>query len=483
MAGGYARDSEGRITSVSTQRDSNAATVTLASNITWQPLVSNLTGLTYGNNFALTQTYTQDQVLDQVTLTNGATVLMDRTNSYDANLNVTALTDAADANQNQSYAYSPANRLTGSTGLFGRRDFEYDALGNRTARITERPGQTENRREYSYPVDSNRLIEIAKAGVAERTFSHDAMGNVLTDTRLGPDPDRLITYTYNQAGRLASSTIDGNLRAQFTYNARSQMAVRDRFNQTPSGVLHMLYDEAGQLLVETKDDGKIRREYIWLGDNHHLLAQVKGAWQAAPSIYYVHNDHQNRPLKMSDSAGQIVWSAVHWPFGKPFEVVKTKGLRLRFPGQWAIGGTGGLSYNGNRFYDPKTGRYTRPDPLGFVDGPSVYAYVGSNPLGFVDPDGRVKNRNRPGFLPKMFEGGGGGHGFGRGGGRRWCPPEPTKGTTAHVGARPDNRLEYQRLNQANKNASKDPRPRTTGEKATEAIRNISRAIGKMGDFF
>jgi hypothetical protein len=38
-------------------------------------------------------------------------------------------------------------------------------------------------------------------------------------------------------------------------------------------------------------------------------------------------------------------------------------------------------------YDPVTGRYTQPDPLGFVDGPSIYAYAGSSPFVYVDRDG------------------------------------------------------------------------------------------------
>ena len=34
-------------------------------------------------------------------------------------------------------------------------------------------------------------------------------------------------------------------------------------------------------------------------------------------------------------------------------------------------------------------RYTQPDPLGFIDGPSVYAYVTNSPQVYTDPDGRI----------------------------------------------------------------------------------------------
>jgi len=48
-----------------------------------------------------------------------------------------------------------------------------------------------------------------------------------------------------------------------------------------------------------------------------------------------------------------------------------------------------LHYNWHRHYDPSLGRYTQPDPLGFVDGPSVYGYARNSPYRYVDKDGRV----------------------------------------------------------------------------------------------
>lgn len=62
-------------------------------------------------------------------------------------------------------------------------------------------------------------------------------------------------------------------------------------------------------------------------------------------------------------------------------------MDLRFPGQW-FQLEAGLHYNWHRHYDPSLGRYTQPDPLGFVDGPSVFGYAGGNPANIIDPDGR-----------------------------------------------------------------------------------------------
>lgn len=66
-------------------------------------------------------------------------------------------------------------------------------------------------------------------------------------------------------------------------------------------------------------------------------------------------------------------------------------------------------HNWHRHYDPTLGRYTRPDPLGFVDGPSVYAYAGSSPGMITDQLGLAKygttppNYSAPGGKPGTLQ--------------------------------------------------------------------------------
>jgi RHS repeat-associated protein len=60
---------------------------------------------------------------------------------------------------------------------------------------------------------------------------------------------------------------------------------------------------------------------------------------------------------------------------------------LRFPGQITMPETG-LFYNYYRDYDPQTGRYLEPDPIGLYGGSfSTYSYVNNNPLSRIDPLG------------------------------------------------------------------------------------------------
>ena len=44
-------------------------------------------------------------------------------------------------------------------------------------------------------------------------------------------------------------------------------------------------------------------------------------------------------------------------------------------------------YYRSRYYDPQIGRFTQPDPKGFIDGLNRYVYVMNSPVNYVDPWG------------------------------------------------------------------------------------------------
>jgi RHS repeat-associated protein len=103
-------------------------------------------------------------------------------------------------------------------------------------------------------------------------------------------------------------------------------------------------------------------------------------------VFFVRTDHIGRPVFATDSDGLKVWEASYLPFGGVH--VSTGAINLRFPGQW-FQSESGLHQNWMRDYDPTTGRYLQADPLGLVDGASVYGYALGNPGRWVDPTGEA----------------------------------------------------------------------------------------------
>jgi RHS repeat-associated protein len=118
-----------------------------------------------------------------------------------------------------------------------------------------------------------------------------------------------------------------------------------------------------------------------------LLSQVvTTAIPATPQVYYYINDHLGTPQVITDTQGQVVWQADYRPFGEADINLETVSNNFRFPGQYHDKETG-LHYNWQRYYDPSTGRYLTPDPIGLAGGMNLFLYAKGNPVNIIDPFG------------------------------------------------------------------------------------------------
>jgi RHS repeat-associated protein len=161
---------------------------------------------------------------------------------------------------------------------------------------------------------------------------------------------------------MESYSINAVVQAEYQYNALGQQAIR---TLTQSGdVIHSVFD---------LDGNRIAEYYYDAGTGSSTL--IRG------QVFFVRTDHIGRPVFATNDLGVKVWETSYLPFGGVHS--STGGIDLRFPGQW-FQSESGLHQNWMRDYDPTTGRYIQADPLGLVDGASVYGYALQNPGRFID---------------------------------------------------------------------------------------------------
>jgi RHS repeat-associated protein len=372
----FARDADGRISGVTTTPAGGSGT-TLASGITYEPF-GPLASLAYGNGLTLTKSFTQDYLLSSVVVhdTTSGTTIVNRGYSRTDNLNLTGIADNVTTGNTESYSYTPSRRLQNGSGAYGALTDSYDGVGNRAQEVL---GSTAS--VYNYPSGSNLLSSISQGGSTVRSLGYDGAGNIVSDSRSGI----AYTYAYNNRNRLAQVTVASVVQANYVYDGLERLAIRTTVNMTPSGTTHYVYDLSGRLISEATSSGTIQTEYVWV--DGLPLAVFANLDTQTPSQWYVHPDHLNRPVRMTDSTEALVWDAVYWPFGAVYSITGSAVNNLRFPGQYFLL-EAGVHYNWYRHYDPTLGRYTQPDPLEFVNGPSLYAYVDGNPVFRTDPTGR-----------------------------------------------------------------------------------------------
>jgi RHS repeat-associated protein len=279
-----------------------------------------VTRLSYGNGLSLSQGYDTQYRTSSIVVGS----ILNRTYNYDPNGNITSILDAIEPSGNE---------------------------------VLEDAGT------YTYYEGTNLLADIQ--GEVNITYDYDDNGNTISANNR--------TYNYNLSNQLISVSDNGTPIAEYVYN-RSGQRIK-KILSTGTRIFH--YDLSGHLIAETNGAGQALAEYIYLGDQP--IAMIRPGEQA----YYYHNDHLGTPQLLTDEVGTVSWKAFYAPFGKAEIQVETIENPFRFPGQYYDQETG-LHYNYYRYYDPKTGRYLTPDPIGLRGGINLFLYVQNNPVAASD---------------------------------------------------------------------------------------------------
>jgi RHS repeat-associated protein len=368
----YGRDSLGRIQAIAATI--NGTNQIILSGRTYRPDGLPLTQ-TYGNGLSETRSYDlRGKLIDQFIGTADTRVY-----SYDANGN---LTQKQTLPEGGNYVYDALDRLTDeATSDNNHNAFTYDQNGNRVSDLRAN-GTT---RPYTYTANTNRLQTLGT-----QTITLDANGNTTIDR----NGNRL--FSYNNANHLTQVTINGVLKGTYTYNYLNQRTRKIRtttnattgVTTTTTFIYH--YDINGNLIAETRPNGKLIRAYLY--SDNEPIAQIQTKGTSPEELSYLHVDHLGTPRLATNSAQTVVWRFASEAFGtgKPDTDPDADGVnvqvRLRMAGQYADGESG-LYYNWNRYYDPRTGRYITSDPIGLDGGLNTFTYVRNNPLRYTDPSG------------------------------------------------------------------------------------------------
>lgn len=335
---------------------------TLASQVQYHP-DGKLKSFNYGNGLRFNQYLdTENRPYERAVLQSQSYRVAQRY-GYDANNNIEAITDLVASNRSVSMQYDGLDRLDSATGAWGYGSFDYDVLGNLTAKTV---GSTTS--YYNYNTTTNRLSSVTGG----YNFSYDDRGNVSHNGKRA--------FTFNRANQLVGS---GNVSYVYDgYNRRVRQ-------QTAAGTNYSLYNSGGQLMLR-QNAAAMRTFALYLGKD--LIAE-RDISATTNTLRYQHTDVLGSVIAESNSAGNITSSSVYQPFGE-----RVGGQKV------GVGFTGHLedpdielTYMQQRYYDPVIGRFYSNDPVdsgeylrkGMLSaGFGRYTYANNNPYKFIDPDGR-----------------------------------------------------------------------------------------------
>ncbi|MCF9047117.1 polymorphic toxin-type HINT domain-containing protein [Acinetobacter nectaris] len=194
-------------------------------------------------------------------------------------------------------------------------------------------------------------------------FHYDSLNRLIQVDRQHDQATILVAkYQYNLFGQRLSKTI-----------------VKQHGKQQKT--TYTFYD-GSQLVAESDATGKIQTSYIWMNDTPIGLLQQG-------ELYFIHVDHRQAPLAVTNSQRQVVWQA-HISddlYATPLETNQGRlGLiqfNLRGSNQY-FDEESHLHYNTYRYFDAQNHRYLTPDPFGLAAGPDLYTFALNQPHLFKD---------------------------------------------------------------------------------------------------
>ncbi len=203
-------------------------------------------------------------------------------------------------------------------------------------------------------------------------------------------------YSYDRQNMLTrvEDAATSSLTEQYKYDALGRRIVADGGTNVVR-----FYHSGNQIIEETNGSDTVQRTYVWgpiYIDELILFEDTAGNGGTAGAGYFALRHHNYNVVALADSSGTIVERYDYNPYGQRFVLNADFSADADGLSDYAnsIGHQGlhhdtatGLVYNRARMLAPVLGRFMQRDPMGYVDGMSVYMYLHSMPLLLVDSSG------------------------------------------------------------------------------------------------
>jgi len=364
---------------------------------------------------------------------------------YDRNSNRVWRKNALTTGYDEFYAYDDLDRLdrldrgtlagtapdyTGVTSPTFAQDWTLDDLGNWTAFKQDNNGDGTGGWDLDQARVHNKANEIdtddidtnaagasitAAAGANWFDPRYDAAGNMIQMPRALNAQTSGVLNTYDAWNRLVA-VYDQALQftlAEYEYDGLGRRVVKTLYDGTegpgPLETRHFYYSAAWQVIEERVDTSTAAdRQFIWgiryvddlvLRDRDATTGGDLGtSGSGLDERLYALQDANYNVTALADTSGTVVERFAYQGYGTP-KVLDPNwsddlnnqsdfGWETLFAGYRYDADTG-LYHVRNRYYHAQLGRWLTRDPLGYVDGMSLYEYVRSSPVDLLDPFGLI----------------------------------------------------------------------------------------------
>lgn len=257
-----------------------------------------------------------------------------------------------------SASYNDLYQLIEEEGV-AHHAYKNDSLHNRLARD-----------EDCYTVDaSNKLLSNTA-----RTFTYDKNGNIIEEVVGG----KTISYQYDALDRLIR--VDDTTYLYDSFHRRIARIQGDE-------VTYFLHLDRREIGLFDPTTGQLR-EFRVLGQGKGAELGASIAIELNNKVYCPLHDHRGSIICLiNPETSQVQETYRYTAFGEceiyDEALQPIQKSSLHNPWRYAskrYDEETGFVYFSRRYLAPHLGRWITPDPIGFTDGPNLYAYLHNNPL-------------------------------------------------------------------------------------------------------